>query len=101
MRIPASHPALAGHFPGHPVVPGVVMLDAVAAAIAHHAGGAVRVTGFPAVKFLAVLSPERDFEVVFTGRQPGTAAFDLIAGETRLASGTVRFEPADVADPAA
>ena len=27
--IPADHPALPGHFPGQPIVPGVVVLDRV------------------------------------------------------------------------
>ena len=94
MKIAASHPALPGHFPGHPVVPGVVLLDAVAAALPAHAGGAVRVIGFPTVKFVAPLLPERAFEIVVTAKRPGQAAFEILAGDARLASGTVAYEAA-------
>ena len=31
--ISADHPSLPGHFPGHPIVPGVVLLDRVLEAI--------------------------------------------------------------------
>lgn len=36
MTIPADHPALPGHFPGDPVVPGVVILSRVANALRTH-----------------------------------------------------------------
>jgi 3-hydroxyacyl-[acyl-carrier-protein] dehydratase len=94
VRFATSHPALSGHFPGHPVVPGVLLLDAVVNALPAHVDGAVRVTGFPAVKFLAPLLPERDFEVVLAVRRPGQASFELLAGDERIASGTVAYEPA-------
>jgi 3-hydroxyacyl-[acyl-carrier-protein] dehydratase len=32
LAIPAEHPALAGHFPGAPVAPGVLVLDLVLSA---------------------------------------------------------------------
>lgn len=57
-RIPAAHPSLAGHFPGNPVVPGVIVLDAVAAALRRGYGR--RIVGFRQVKFAAPLLPEQD-----------------------------------------
>jgi 3-hydroxymyristoyl/3-hydroxydecanoyl-(acyl carrier protein) dehydratase len=92
MRIAASHPALPGHFPGHPVVPGVVLLEAVAAALPQHAGTAMRVTGFPVVKFLAPLLPEHEFEIVFSAKRAGQMAFEIVANGETLASGTLACE---------
>jgi len=92
MRIAASHPALPGHFPDHPVVPGVVLLDAVVAALPRHTGGTPHVTGFPAVKFLALLLPEQEFDIIFAAKRPGQSAFEVVAGGQKLASGTVSYE---------
>src|SRR3546814_12694558 len=51
-----NHPAVPGHFPGRPIVPGVVILDRVLDAIeaAHGPLGALRL---PQVKFLRPLLP--------------------------------------------
>ncbi|MBD3816744.1 MAG: AMP-binding protein, partial [Halothiobacillus sp.] len=35
-RIPADHPVFAGHFPGHPLVPGALLLDWVVERVAAH-----------------------------------------------------------------
>ncbi len=60
-RIDASHPCLPGHFPGNPIVPGVVLLDRVCAAIdATQGEGPLRL---PQVKFLQPLLPEQEAEV--------------------------------------
>jgi 3-hydroxyacyl-[acyl-carrier-protein] dehydratase len=60
--IPADHPCLPGHFPGRPIVPGVVVLDHVLAAIEaqHGSLGALRM---PQVKFLQPLQPEQTVRI--------------------------------------
>ncbi|MEO6967820.1 MAG: hydroxymyristoyl-ACP dehydratase [Rhodanobacteraceae bacterium] len=57
MRIDATHPALPGHFPGNPIVPGVVLMQRVAAALSQWRGA--RIAGLD-VKFLAPLLPEQN-----------------------------------------
>lgn len=58
----ADHPSLAGHFLGEPIVPGVVILDEVAAALAEWRKDC-QLTGIRAVKFLLPLKPEQSFTI--------------------------------------
>lgn len=61
LRIDATHPSLPGHFPGQPVVPGVVLLDRIAAAI--QSAGMGRFKRIGVVKFLAPLLPDEEAEL--------------------------------------
>jgi 3-hydroxymyristoyl/3-hydroxydecanoyl-(acyl carrier protein) dehydratase len=60
--IGADHPSLPGHFPGAPIVPAVVIMDEVLAALNESRANS-RVTGIPAVKFLAPLRPGQPFTI--------------------------------------
>lgn len=60
--VPADHPSLAGHFPGNPVVPGVLVLELVVQA-ACNALGEVNITCVRAAKFTAPLLPEQQLDI--------------------------------------
>lgn len=86
--IAPDHASLPGHFPGHPLVPGVVVLDRVYAAIeARH--GALGPTRLPQVKFLQPLLPGQRARVELDGAAPRWR-FRVLADDDRvLASGEV------------
>lgn len=85
--IPADHPALPGHFPGQPIVPGVVLLDRVIEAIeASH--GPLPPLRLPQVKFLQPLLPGQSAQVQLQGDAPRWR-FRVLRGDTVLASGEV------------
>jgi 3-hydroxyacyl-[acyl-carrier-protein] dehydratase len=83
-RIPPDHPCLAGHFPGNPVVPGVVVLDQVAAALARWRG--LRLAALAQVKFVAPLLPGQTAELQLELTQE-RLRFRVLQGEALLASG--------------
>ena len=57
LTIAADHPALAGHFPGNPVVPGVVLLDEAIASIERARGRTFGSYRLASVKFLRPVKP--------------------------------------------
>ncbi len=57
LAIGSDHPALAGHFPGMPVVPGVLVLDRVVAMAEARLGAPLEIAGLLHAKFLAPLHP--------------------------------------------
>lgn len=63
MKIAADHPCLAGHFPGHPVAPAVVLLDCVVQALSAALGRAAALSAIPSAKFLGPLAPDEEFGI--------------------------------------
>ena len=66
--VDARHPMLAGHFPGHPIVPGAWLLAWVVAAAARRLTADCEtraVVGIKRVKFLRPLAPDQAFECAF------------------------------------
>lgn len=82
--IAATHPSLPGHFPGRPIVPGVVLLDRIAAAL-ERAGGK-RLARIDAVKFLAPLAPEQSAELTIV-RDGARLRFRIERGDVVVLSG--------------
>jgi len=92
--IDAGHSALPGHFPGRPVVPGVVVLDRVLAAIeaAHGPLGPLRL---PQVKFVRPLLPGEAARIELEALDTAVDAaprwrFRVLHGDATVATGEVQ-----------
>jgi len=88
LRVPAKHPALPGHFPGNPIVPGVVILDAVICAAEAWLGASFQVRELSHAKFLAPLKPDEAARIELVRRGP-LLEFSVYRGQATIAKGTI------------
>ena len=87
--VPADHPAFAGHFPGTPIFPGVMLLDTALHAIAATTGIALDMCEISSVKFLSPASPGDALEIHHIRSASGTIRFDILADARKIASGSI------------
>jgi 3-hydroxymyristoyl/3-hydroxydecanoyl-(acyl carrier protein) dehydratase len=89
--VPASHPALEGHFPGNHVVPGVVILDEITYQLALK-DPLMKIAGIPQVKFLKPLKPGVVVDVSVNEKKPLLYQFTCSTNEGVIANGQLRTQ---------
>jgi 3-hydroxymyristoyl/3-hydroxydecanoyl-(acyl carrier protein) dehydratase len=94
LRIGADHPALPGHFPGRPIVPGVVLLESVLIGAQRWLERSMRVKSLQQSKFMQPLLPEQA-ATVSLALQGEELRFEIVRDEARLAQGVFKLGPAE------
>ncbi|WP_061146170.1 AMP-binding protein [Caballeronia arvi] len=87
--VPPGHPALAGHFPGRPIVPGVVLLDHALDAISVALGQRFDACRIESAKFLSPAKPGETLDIAYETAASGAIRFTIRAGERAVASGAL------------
>lgn len=104
--IASDHPALPGHFPGFPLVPGVILLEQVAVALRAWRGE--RLARVVEAKFMAPLLPAQSANVrlslvtvsravstdaAVSGEAAARIRFEIFRDDTVLARGSIEGAP--------
>ncbi len=90
--IDLGHPAISGHFPGRPIVPGVLILQEVMAVAREALGERVAIVGLPIVKFLAPLTPGATLHIRVQAFAEGFLEFTCTAAGRQVATGKIGYQ---------
>jgi 3-hydroxymyristoyl/3-hydroxydecanoyl-(acyl carrier protein) dehydratase len=64
--VDAFHPGFEGHFPGDPLLPGVVQIGFVVDALASRFGATPLISAIPALRFRRVVRPGDELEILLS-----------------------------------
>jgi 3-hydroxymyristoyl/3-hydroxydecanoyl-(acyl carrier protein) dehydratase len=78
LHIQPDHPAFAGHFPGTPIVPGVVLLDEILHALSVDTGLVATDWLISSVKFMSPLNPGESAMIQYEHTNNGGIKFELL-----------------------
>ncbi|HWA12653.1 MAG TPA: AMP-binding protein [Burkholderiales bacterium] len=88
-HIAPDHASAPGHFPGNPILPGVVLLDEVIAAARDHAGLGRGACTVRSAKFVRPVRPGEELVITLQSRAGGGIRFECRVGEEAAVSGTL------------
>lgn len=91
LSIDASHPCLAGHFPGQPIVPGVLLLDRVLSRAELCLGARINIIALPVAKFTRPLLPG-EVAVLQLEVHDAEVKFDISKDNARIAQGCFKID---------
>lgn len=89
LPIAEDHPAFAGHFPGAPVLPGVMLLDETLRALELASGGEPRCWRVGSVKFLQAVAPGETLQLEYERLVSGTVRFTILSAGQTVATGAL------------
>jgi 3-hydroxymyristoyl/3-hydroxydecanoyl-(acyl carrier protein) dehydratase len=88
-QVPADHPAFPGHFPGLPIVPGVVLLDQAVLFAEQWLGRPHLNWQVGNAKFFSPVGPEEALTFALTQKPSGAIAFTVRAADRDIATGSL------------
>jgi 3-hydroxymyristoyl/3-hydroxydecanoyl-(acyl carrier protein) dehydratase len=91
--IPLDHPAFAGHFPGSPILPGVVLLDLALQAIADANNIVLNQCTLNSVKFIYPARPGDMLTITHKHTDSGAIHFSISTASHQIASGSMTLTP--------
>ncbi|MHB0888461.1 hypothetical protein [Acidithiobacillus sp.] len=91
--IPARHPVFDGHFPDHPIVPGVMLIDEVIYAVEFTTEKSMTGCHITMTKFYSPVSPGEMLTLRFDTRGDASITFEIHAGNRKVAAGSLSPAP--------
>lgn len=87
LSLPVPHPATEGHFPGAPILPGVVLLDEAVRIIERELATGAACWRISSVKFLSPAAPGEALRLEHERLVGGGVRFTILSGGRTVATG--------------